>query len=144
MRSVMLADLLGQEVQRIEVHEPALLHRPAGEPLQCYGAVAIWTATAALILRSPLRYGTPTLSTAINGVPPTEPTATVCSTDEAVWVTAAIGSDWQAIPAAGRRITSLCLSACALRLESSGGAQAWLVYREDFDGSWRMTSGGVG
>lgn len=121
------------------VYDAKPMHLADGTTLQSFGAVDIWTADHAIVLRSTWRYSKPRLSTVVSEHLSTSALVTLCSHEQANWLSSRLGPRWEPKPMQGQTIVAFHPSEPEVCLCSSDGQATWITYRADLDGSWFMT-----
>ena len=134
----MHANLIGAKVRHVMVHDVRAMYLAESVVLQCFGAVDIWTEDHAIVLRSQLRYSRPPLSSVSAGVPSNGATVTICSHDEADFLSSGLGPCWEAKPMRSQVIAAFNPGESKVCLRSINGQETWITYRSDLDGSWFM------
>ena len=134
----MHADLIGAKVRHVMVHDVTAMYLADRSVLQCSGAVDIWTEDRAIVLRSQLRYSRPPLSSVSAGSPSNDATVTICSHEEADFLSGGLGSRWEPKLMRSQVITAFNLGESQVCLRSSTELNTWITYRADLDGSWFM------
>lgn len=136
----MHADVIGARVRHVMVHDVKAMYLADSVVLQCFGAVDIWTEDHAIVLRSQLRYSRPSLSSVSAGSPSNDATVTICSHEEADFLSGALGPCWEAKPMRSQVIAAFNPGESEICLRSSNGLNTWITYRADLDGSWFMAN----
>lgn len=140
--------LIDQTLKRIEVLHPmqAILAGTSNEGLTsklgCCGAVALIFDAGAVVLRSPLRYGRPTLGEALKRARLGRPTVTLCSREESWWLQLAIGASWRRAYAIQQKATGIHWTGERLIVELDSSELAVISYREDLDAAWLIDADG--
>ena len=134
----MHADVIGARVRHVMVHDVRAMYLADGAVLQCSGAVDIWTEDHAIVLRSQLRYSRPSLSSVSVGRPSNDATVTICSHEEADFLSSWLGPSWEAKLMRSQVIAAFNPGESEVCLRSSNGLNTWITYRADLDGSWFM------
>jgi hypothetical protein len=129
-------DLIGKTVKHVMVHDPKPMYLDGDTVLQSFGAVDIWTEDCAVVLRSTLRYSQPRLSTVSEGQLSTDATVTVCSHEEADWLSGRLGPSWEPKRMGHQTIAAFNPAEPEVCLRSTDGRYTWIAYRADLDGSW--------
>lgn len=133
------ADLVGKTVKHVMVHDVKPMYLGSGTVLQSFGAVDIWSEDSAVVLRSTLRYSQPRLSTVAAERLSNAATVTVCSREEADWLSGRLGRHWEPKPMRGQTIAAFNPTGPEICLRSADGLNIWIAYRADLDGSWFIT-----
>lgn len=140
--------LIDQTLKRIEVlHPMQATLTDIGDPaltskLECCGAVALIFDASTVVLRSPSRYGRPTLGEALERARQGRPAVTLCSREEGQWLQHAIGASWRSAFAIQLRATGIHWTGERLIVELDTSELAVITYREDLDATWLIDADG--
>lgn len=142
------SSLIDQKLKRVEVLQAQRvssgrandqLH--AGK-LECYGAVALFFDSSAVMLRSQLRHGRTSLREALVNEPSGLSAVTLCSHEEGQWLMQATGTSWRAVPTNQGKATSIHWTGEKLIVELASSELVVISYREDLDAAWLIDADG--
>jgi hypothetical protein len=98
--------------------------------------------SSAVVLRSKLRHGRPSLREAVMKERSGVPAVTLCSHEEGEWLMQATGTSWRAIPTNRGKTTSIHWTGEKLIVELASSELMAISYREDLDAAWLIDADG--
>lgn len=142
------SSLVSQNLQRVEVLQPQHVSSGgAGDQLHagklaCYGAVALFFDRSAVVLRSKLRHGRPSLREAMGNERSGFLALTLCSHEEGQWLMQATGTSWRPVPTNRGKATCIHWTGEKLIVELASSELVVISYREDLDAAWLIDGDG--